>query len=285
LLTAQIVKKSTIIAQGDVVVQKEVIDSTIITSGMVIVPRGRIIASTIYAAKGIEAMNIGSEVSTPCHLFPGSDEYADRTLIAFDKKIDSHRETLVKLEAAEKHYDDQNLQQLNELSELSMLQECLVRERQKIMEDKMVVSSDIVKRQMDDFLSELDKRALKMDETINRLFDENENLVTKNTDIKVQIKESRTAIQNLLNEKNKFEKWYEDQKRDESGRVPALSVQGTIFAGTEITDSNCSMVVRSNIRNSRVQKVTDTSDPANLFNKLIVIPLGAAGRPRVYREA
>ncbi|MBF0209389.1 MAG: DUF342 domain-containing protein [Desulfamplus sp.] len=284
LLTAQTISRSTIIAQGDVVVQKEIIDSTIITSGMVIVQRGRIVASTIHAAKGIEAMNIGSEVSTPCHLFPVSDEHANSVIKSFLENIAKHEDHLSKLEAVEKQYDNQSVHQLNELSELSRLQERLIMEREKIINDKQGVSSEIVKKQMDEFLAELDKRALKMDQTINKLFDENDVLVTKNSEVKVKIKSVKSELLNLVNEKNRFEKWYAEQKADMS-EEPGVSAQSTIFAGTQITGSKCSIRVKNHIKNSKIQQVINTKDPNNPFHEMAILPLTSRGKqPHVFRK-
>ncbi|MBF0572734.1 MAG: DUF342 domain-containing protein [Desulfamplus sp.] len=283
LLTAQTIKKSKIIAHGDVVVQKEIIDSTIITSGKVIVPRGRIIASTIHAAKGIEAMNIGNDLSTPCHLFPGSDDHAKEVIKVLSAKIDSHKEQLVKLEAIEKQYDTQSLKQLNDLAELSRLQERLVIERRKTLEDKKGVASAIVKKQMDEFLVDLDKRALKMDETINTLFDKNDLIQTKISEIKSKIRAVRTEIEGLLKEKNSFKVWYDSQKEEAHKNGIGVSVQGTIFAGTHITGTACSMTVKDNIRNCKIQQVINKKDPNNPFQEMLILPLSSRGKPHVYR--
>ncbi|MBF0229738.1 MAG: DUF342 domain-containing protein [Desulfamplus sp.] len=283
LLTAQIIKKSKIIAHGDVIVQKEIIDSTIITSGKVIVPRGRIIASTIHAAKGIEVMNIGSEVSTPCDLFLGSDDHAKEVLKVFSTKINTHKEQLVKLEAVQKQYNNQSLKQLNDLSELSRLQERLLIEKRKTLEDKKVVTSAIVKKQMDEFLVDLDKRALKMDESINTLFDKNDLLQTKISELATKIRAIRKEMQGLLKEKNSFKIWYDAQKEEAHKKGICVSVQGTIFAGTQITGTSCSMLVKDNIKNSKIQQVTNINDPNNPFQEMLVLPLSSRGKPHVYR--
>ncbi len=283
LLTAQTIKKSKIIADGDVVVQKEIIDCTIITSGKVVVPRGRIVASTIHAAKGIEAMNIGSEVSTPCNLFPGSDDHAKEILKKFTDSIDRYKENIVKLEAVEKQYNNQSIKQLNDLTELSRLQERLQSEKKKILDDKKSVTSEIVKRQMEEFLADLDKRALKMDVTINTLFDENDTLQTKLSEIKSKLKSIRTDMQAVLKDKNSFKKWYQEQKELSHKQGVGITVHGTIFAGTQITGTNCSMVVKNNIKNSIIQQTINITDPNNPFNEMVAVPLSASGKPHVYR--
>ncbi|MBF0259383.1 MAG: DUF342 domain-containing protein, partial [Desulfamplus sp.] len=277
-IAAQIVKRSTIFSRGDVAVQKEIIDCTIITSGRVMVPRGRVISSKIYAAKGIEAMNIGSEVSTPCQLFPGSDDYAEKILNLFSEKIDSQKALLAKFEAIEEHYDKKSLQQLNDLSEISRLQERFALDKKKALEDKNIATSPIVKKQMDSFLADLDKRALKMDETVNKMFDEHDSLVSKNTEIKIKIKSIKNELQDLLNEKKGFETWYESQKQEARKKGEYVQVQGTLSSGTQITGTHCSMTTKSNIKNSRIKQVANIGDPLKPSHQMIVEPLSSKGK-------
>ena len=56
------------------VVEKELIDSKVDTSGACIVNNGPILSSTVAAKKGIRAITIGSEISNPCQLMVGTDE-------------------------------------------------------------------------------------------------------------------------------------------------------------------------------------------------------------------
>jgi len=282
-ITAQIINKSTVFAHGDVTVQKEIIDCTIITSGKVMVPRGRILASKIYATRGVEAMSIGSDISAPCHLFPGADEHAREVLRVYSEKIDAQREHLKKLEAAEKQYERQSLKQLNDLSELSRLQERLSIEKKKSLEDKKSVTNKIVQRQIDEFLADLYKRSLQMDETINKLFDENDITQTKSREVKAKIRSIRIEMEQMLNEKNGFEKWYETQKADLLKSGVGVRVQGVISAGTRITGTECAMSVKSPIRNSRVQQVINSENPDNEFNELKIEPLSSTGAPHIYR--
>lgn len=282
-LTAQIIKKSTIFVHGDVAVQKEIIDCTIVCSGRVIIPRGRIVASRIYAAKGIEAMYIGSEVSVPCYLFPGADDHANTILKNFSEKLDSNEKHLVKLEAVEKQYERQSLKQLNDLTELSRLQEKLAMDKKKTLEDKKSATNEILKKQINEYLGVLYKKSLKMDETINKLFDENDAMQIKSKEIKAKIKAVKAEIQHLLNEKNGFERWYDEQKQDARKKRVGVSVHGTIFAGTKITGTECAIILKNQIKNSIIRQVMNSNDPVKPFHEMRIEPLSATGKPHVYR--
>lgn len=284
-LAAHIIKKSTVFASGDVVVQKEIIDSTITTSGRVIIPRGRIVASTIHAAKGIEAMNIGSELSDPCHLFPGADDHALDLLKIFSVRINSQSDHLAQLEAAKSQYEQQSLQQLTNLSEISKRQEELVMEKKKLLKEKTDSANSMLRKKIDESIAEIDNRAVKLDETINRLFDEQESSESKAKEVMAKIKVVKDKLKILSKEKNGFETWYEAQKREaQKSGVTGVVVQGTLFAGTHIVGDGCSKTVTSHIRNSRIHQVVNSDNPEKPFCEIRIDPLSSKpSQPHVYR--
>lgn len=286
-VAAQILKKCTVVAQGDVVVQKEIIDCTIITSGMVKVPRGRIVASEIHAAKGIEAMNIGSDVSSPCHLFPGAEDHALDIIKQFNDKIDLKKEQLAKIEAVKEEYEKQSWNQLNNLSELSKVQEQLAIEKKNILKQIKTVTIDAVKKQMAGSIADIDKKILKADEAVNKLFDEHDNTENRANETKAAIKKLQSEIEIILKEKSAFKTWYESQKEEilKDGN-PAVNVQGTISARTQITGSNASVTLKSSVRNSKIHQVMNSQNPANPFYEMRIDPLSAKTKQaHVYRNA
>ncbi|MBF0376191.1 MAG: DUF342 domain-containing protein [Desulfamplus sp.] len=293
-LASQIIKNSTIVARGDVIVHKEIIDSTITTSGKVILPKGRVVATTIHAAKGIFAMNIGSDVSLPCHLFPNSDDHALDIIKSFNEKIGYQKEILVKLEAFKAQYEQENWRQLTNLSEISKIQEQLAIEKKNILkqlhiyESKTVLNksatNDNLKQQLIQSLSGVDNKILQMDETINKLFDEHDSTQNKVTEIKVKIKDVEQQMQILLNEKERFEKWYEAEKDEARKEGVGVYVQGTIFARTQITCSESSIILNNNVRNSKIYQTVNNEDPSNPFYEIRIDSLASKGsQPHVYR--
>ncbi|MGD9731307.1 MAG: flagellar assembly protein A [Desulfamplus sp.] len=286
-VAAQILKKCTVVAQGDVVVQKEIIDCTIITSGMVKVPRGRIVASEIHAAKGIEAMNIGSDVSSPCHLFPGAEDHALDIIKQFNDKIDLKKEQLAKIEAVKEEYEKQSWNHLNNLSELSKVQEQLAINKKSILNQIRTVTIEAVKKQMAGSIADIDKKILKADEAVNKLFDEHDNTENRANETKAAIKKLQSEIEIILKEKSAFKTWYESQKEEilKDGN-PAVNVQGTVSARTQITGSNASVTLKSSVRNSKIHQVMNSQNPANPFYEMRIDPLSAKTKQaHVYRNA
>jgi len=72
-VSAQLVRKSHISAQGDVIVGSEIVDSTIIAGGRVRLtsPGGRIVGSRIEALMGVETTNLLSAPRSPTHIVLG----------------------------------------------------------------------------------------------------------------------------------------------------------------------------------------------------------------------
>jgi len=75
-LKARFIHHARIQLLGDIVVEKEVIDSDITTNGAFLVQEGKIFNSRVSAKGGIEAEQIGSDESRPCFLSVGLDEGA-----------------------------------------------------------------------------------------------------------------------------------------------------------------------------------------------------------------
>ena len=76
-LIAAHIRSSTIDALGDVIVDREMVNSVIHTDGACIVKDGRILSSKIDAKNGIKAAEIGSASLRPCTLIVGSECISD----------------------------------------------------------------------------------------------------------------------------------------------------------------------------------------------------------------
>lgn len=73
---AKFVRNSRINALGDLVVQREIVDSHIRISGTLINPHGTTIASRVSANRGVDAGHIGTDHAAPADITVGVDDYA-----------------------------------------------------------------------------------------------------------------------------------------------------------------------------------------------------------------
>ena len=96
-VAARFIDNATVTAGGDVVVEKEMVNSTIVTRQSV-TTRGAITACKIEAAGGVEAGMVGSKSGVRTELAVGSSREtfrrlgrADRDIVALEEKIEQHR--------------------------------------------------------------------------------------------------------------------------------------------------------------------------------------------------
>ena len=61
----QFINNSKLLCLGDVIIEKEIVDSDIECSGKCVVANGKLISSRITAKMGVQAKNIGTDMSEP----------------------------------------------------------------------------------------------------------------------------------------------------------------------------------------------------------------------------
>ncbi len=129
---AKYIHNSTINAFGDLIVQREIMDSIIQLSGACINTNGTIIASQISANMGIDAGNIGTDASSPAKLVVGVDEHTNRlvALVAEKMRIHSEAAALLKKEISILEREDASLH--GEISQHAHVQDRAQLELQKI---------------------------------------------------------------------------------------------------------------------------------------------------------
>lgn len=108
---AKFIHNSKINAFGDLIVQREIMDSCIRLSGSCINTSGVIIASEISANMGVDAGNIGTDTSGPSRLTVGVDEHTNVLVAKIDTKKRIHFEAAdqLKKEISDLEKEDSNL--------------------------------------------------------------------------------------------------------------------------------------------------------------------------------
>ncbi|MCG8549953.1 MAG: FapA family protein [Desulfobacterales bacterium] len=81
------IQNSTIYCLGNLTVDKEILDSRIMTSGAVFIKNGEIISSDITCNKGLFAKHLGTEKSAPNTITFGVDTFTDRELKNIHEQI------------------------------------------------------------------------------------------------------------------------------------------------------------------------------------------------------
>ncbi|WP_300669091.1 FapA family protein [Desulfoluna sp.] len=229
-LQAKYISNSRIDAFGDVVVLNEIMDSTLRLSGRCINRRGEIISSNIAALMGFFVRNVGTGMSSPCHLKIGVHNHVNAWLA----------ELMDQLKTTEKSMDKEN-QALKRLeAKLTTLQgktATLVNRQEQLL---IVKTSRGIPEQ------------LKAIETqIQVCFDRDDTLSDEITQIKGKLLSLEEAIEALQKKYNALSFWARNQK----GKTQ-LQASGTLMEGTLLTGPHSKRVLLKNMIRPRLTEKT-----------------------------
>jgi hypothetical protein len=268
---AKFVKGADIQANGNVYVEKEILDSTIITRGECVIEHGRVMASDISASKGIIARSVGSDTSPECQLTIGTDTTSLDKLLNYKRKLAKNNKDVNELESPIIHLKkllqeiDEQIQDLNILIDriedakpgaekrLRLLRQTTKRREIKLYEDKLLNmeskissakdSQRLYQREWDD----INKQIIDYDPQILTKIDA---LKEENVDLEEKIKKLQSEIRR---NKGKF----------------SIVINGFVSRGTSISGPEASLVLDKDMENVIIQEVSKITN--NKEEKLMVV--------------
>jgi uncharacterized protein (DUF342 family) len=251
-ISAMYVHESDIEVLGDVLVEKEIIDSKINTSGVCIARSGPILSSRVSAKKGIQAIQIGSEISKPCSLSIGYDEKVKEDIDAIKEII-----PLKKQEQTEYHRRIKEIE--NEpgiiekvIADMAQVQDRTVVKRRKLSEEIEKIKETGDKAQLEGAeakLSELDLEIENREKKLESLFNKQDQITNEINDLNQKIEDSKTEIQELREKISEIVEWSTSEKG-----IPEVKVSDVIFADTTIRGIYSSLKLNQNQKNVLIKE-------------------------------
>ncbi len=250
---AKHIRDTTIDALGNVTVEKEVYESHIETNGIFKMEGGTFLNSTISAMRGVEASDIGSEVSDPNTILIGIDN-------RLEKKI-----TLLNLQIADKEKERKKLTEAFETTE--NLCENLDKEigEKAQQQDVAMVKGRTLKRTFESFKEKNDLKnvikIVKIIKTFNSRIEETEN------ELNELIKEQNAAKKDAENKNKRLEELdaeilalHDDIKNlivlaAIRKSTTGVKVKGTIYDNTSIKGRNASFVTKGNLQRVHIEEI------------------------------
>ena len=245
---------------GDLVVRKEIFDSTVETNGQCLIPEGKILTSQIDAKKGVEALEIGSVGSKPCQLTVGFDRKYERDRSALEVELEelqaqkiqikaSSAEQQVRLETIEKEIAPLAKEQEAYRVQLRQFEEQLRGEGPNPVEGEEECAM------LQEMIAELVEITAGIDTRVGALQAEQDQL-------RLQIAGHENSLK-ILDEhaeqsREKIEQLEEALKMNPG--IPAVKVRGTIFNKTRIIGRHKEMVLAEDMQRVRIAEVKE--DPA-----------------------
>jgi DNA repair exonuclease SbcCD ATPase subunit len=235
-------------AEGDVVVAKEVVECTIITNGKCIIDGGTILSSEIYAKKGLKADKVGSEASHPSKLVVGIDQIAKVKVDQCKKEITEHTANIdtmeQKLTSLKEESDRGNI----ELGQIAQIQD-------KHMVDRRKLTDLIENEKRDPTLEEqnaisiLTQKMEEIDQSVAELMSQDEEIQTQIVKKRNDINELKEQI-SLLNEEVKDVELFASQDMG----IPTVQISGKLYQGTEIVGPHDALVIDKNLYNASLKE-------------------------------
>ncbi len=250
---AQYVNNSKIKAFGDIIIQKEIIDSKLLLSGACINERGHIISSYISAKRGIIAGSIGTAVSLPSTLKAGLNEHIKFFMNRADKKLNENIEAIkaAKKKIAELETENNDLNM--KIAEQAFIQdqsEIKLRDIEKKL-SQLKASEDITElNRTSEIINELKRKIINTGKEFDIAFIRQDKIMQEIEDKKKKIKEYEADNKKLLRHKKKLKNF---AKKHEP--VAEVKVNKKIMPGTLIVCPNSNLRIQQIESRCRIMEV------------------------------
>ncbi|MBU4130803.1 MAG: DUF342 domain-containing protein [Proteobacteria bacterium] len=259
---AKFINHSMVKGFGNLVIQKEIIDSNIFISGACQNPTGHIISSKINAKSGVEAGKIGTQASKPATLRVGTDDHIEEVVREVDASLQKSLSRLQELREKIKSIETQDQELYERITQKAQIQEKAQNEIKEITK----TLSDLKKadpaegQRAASRIKKLTEIAEAAELQLNEIF-ETQDQFAKQID---QLKEQVT----LIEARNKT---YVLQKKglrvfaDKTTALPRVVVQGKIVQDTVIQGPNASLVLRDDRSRCQIQETARQEDGLHLY--------------------
>jgi len=243
---AKFIKDGNIKAYGDVIVQKEILDSKIRTSNAC--KSQKIISSLVGSKLGIEAKEIGTDVSPPCTIKIGVDEHIKKIVQGFERTGAEYRNTLEETQILyNKLVQDKTDFQAN-LADSIQIQEELMKTR-NALEEKIESSKSEGKedKSVEEALKKAEKNAAAIEKTIENHLKTQDQLDEKICIVQNKMEKTIANIEDLNESKSKVMEWSQKKKG-----LATLKVAGSIHSKTKIIGPHASLILKEQMKNVTV---------------------------------
>ena len=251
-ISAMYVHESDIEVLGDVLVEKEIIDSRINTSGVCIARNGPILSSRVSAKKGIQAIQIGSEISKPCNLSVGYDEKVKEDIDAIKEIIPLKKQEQIECHRRIKEIENEPDIIQKVIADMAQVQDRAVVKQRKLSEEIEKIKETGDKAQLEGIevkLSELDLEIENREKKLESLFNKQDQITAELDDLKQKIEDSKIEIQDLREKISEIVEWSTSEKG-----IPEIKVRDVIFADTTINGIYSSLKLNQNKKNVLIKE-------------------------------
>ncbi|MDY6903997.1 MAG: flagellar assembly protein A [Thermodesulfobacteriota bacterium] len=257
---AKYLKNARVMAFGDVIIQKEIIDSTVITSGACKIPGGKIISSRIIAKHTIQALQVGTEVSSPCHLKIGVDEHAEREIEAIGILISEKEADLEEMEKTigRLHKEEQTRhKEIAALAQVGDKANTEIREITAQRDAAVAEGNDDNAAALNQAITALDGKAASASKDLESLLEKQEETDARVSELKTGVRDLTTEIEDLQAKAAYIAEWVQQLAKKAIIHINGIAYEDTVLEGRRAT-----LTLSAN-RSAISVKEIKTTDPQN----------------------
>lgn len=250
---AKYIKSSTIETFGDVIAKQEIIDSDIRSSGQCRIEQGKILSSVISVRKGVEVMDVGSEMSNPTKLMLGHDQLIQNKLEHIDEDISRKQKIIAAVEAKREALEEDINTTHKEIGRIAQIQDKVTVEHRTLEEKLVKLKNNGVEQGLDraeSHLKGLSEKLRSSEEAISKLFEEQDMITEQADTLEGDIKSKQKEIEDLNHELGAIAEWDQKEKRSSTARVT-----GSIYEGSTIIGMRSNKIIPSTFNNVMLREI------------------------------
>ncbi len=271
-LMARYIRDARVQVLGDVVVQKEVIDSDILSSGALLIEAGKVFNSRISSKKGIVANQIGSDESKPCALNIGIDDGARVKIENLKARKRQKKAKSKKFEKIAERLRTVSNQMHGEIAELAQVQDRGMLEQKDLKADVDKLKKEENEEEISRLLvtvTELDSKIHSAELRLAKRMGQQEKVLEKADDLEKKAQEFASECTAIREEMDDVHEWSQS-----TGSDPVVKVRGEIFSHTTIKGPHTSAELKETLTRSIIrEKEIAKSERKRAHWKLVVNPL------------
>lgn len=252
---AKFILKSEIICMGDIHVQKEIVDSTIETSGACIIANGKLISSRLIAKMGVTARNIGTEMGAPSNIRVGHDAFTRREVKKNKARVAELKKEIAAKKEEKAEIKHQNIELQKKITELAHLQDRSQLEQNEINQKLKSSSDPSEAAELKARMARLTAHIENAEENLDACFEKSEALEQQIKAVDTELSELKEQRNLLVEERNNLTRW----AKDNPGKA-VVAVEGAMLAGNVIIGKHSDFTVDKMIRHVRVTEVLFKSE-------------------------
>ncbi len=250
-VSIRFVQNSTICCLGNLLVDKEILDSRIVTSGAVIIKNGEIISSDITCNKGLFVQHLGTEKSVPNTVTFGVDIFTDRELKRIQDRIEH---SMGRQEEIHEELDSLSKEIFRDTTNTLGI----VHEIDHARQENFLLSKspgDPFARGLKSQIQVNNRLLVRLDRELNQMLDRIEEKKSQREKFKAEATQLENTLENLRSEQGNFTQW----QQCNPGVAQAV-VSGRVTPGTMINGPDVSMEILEIRNNVKILQTRVTID-------------------------